>query len=365
MCNKGNLLKKDSHHAEVRFKAETLFNFTKVILIQCGMPEADAHVTADCLISANLRGIDTHGVIRLKLYVDRIRAGGNNPKPSIRTIRDSTVSAVLDGDNSLGPVGGSKAMQLAIEKAQNTGVGIVTIKNSNHYGAASYYSMMALPYDMIGISMTNVLPSMPPTGGADARLGNNPFSLAFPTGEEPPVVMDYATSLASWGQVFTALQTDESLPEGCYLDKDGKPTTNPQDVYNGGLLLPIASYKGYGIALAISIFTGLLADGAFDTDIPHPYKYLDAPGQNSFFMSAIRVDQFVPVGSFKRRMDEVVRLIRSTKLSQGADRIYLPGEKEYETANERSANGIPLNFEMIEELNTLAREVGLLIQLEV
>jgi len=349
---------------EIRFvKAEILHDFSDKILINNGVPETDAHTVSDCLIFADVRGIDTHGVIRLKHYVDRIRARGNNPKPTIKIIRENPASAVLDGDNSLGPVGGYKAMRIAIEKAQNSGIGIAAIRNSNHYGAASFYSTMALEYDMIGVSMTNVLPSMPPTGGSEARLGNNPFSIAFPAGNEPPVILDYATSLASWGQVFAAMQTGSSLPDGCYLDKAGNSTNDPSKVYDGGLLLPIASYKGYGMSFGIGILTGLLADGLFDLDIPHPYKFIDTPGQNSFFMAAIRIDQFVPAKTFKERMDKIINIIRNTKTAPGVDRIYLPGEKEYEISRERSDKGIPLKREMIKELEDLAKESGLTIQL--
>jgi len=331
---------------------------TTEILARAGMPEEDAAVTADCLVSSNLRGVDTHGVIRLKVYVDRIKAGGNNPRPNIRVVRETPVAAVLDGDNSLGPVGGYRAMQLAIAKAQESGVGFVTIRRSNHYGTAAHYAMMALEHDMIGLSSTNVLPSLPPTGGRQARLGNNPLALAFPAGEEFPVVFDVATSLAPWGKVFTAAQAGTLLPAGCYLNKHGQPTVRPEEVLDGGMLLPFAEYKGYGLALCLSLFTGLLADGTFDLDLPHPYKHLDRPGDNSFFMGAIRIDQFVPPAHFKRRLDEVIRLIRTTELAPGAERIYLPGEKEYEAEKERRRTGIPLPPAMVEEMRALAAEAG-------
>jgi len=339
-------------------KAEELHNFTTEILIKNGVPSNDAEIVAESLIFANLRGVDTHGVLRLKIYVDRINAGGNNPAPSIKVVEDSPVSAVLDGGNSLGQVGGHKAMKLAIEKARNVGIGIVTVRNSNHYGTAGYYAMMALEEDMIGVSFTNVLASMPPTGGRQPRTGNNPFAIAFPAGEEYPVVLDAASSLSSWGKVFIAAQKCEPLPEGCFLDKDGNPTLKPEDVLNGGMLLPIAGYKGYGISLCIGILTGLLSGGSFDVDVPHPNIHIAKPGDNSFFMAAIRVDQFVPAEQFKKRMDEVIRLIKTTELAADADRIYLPGEKEYEMEKQRRVTGIPLSERMIDELNALAKESG-------
>jgi len=338
--------------------AEALGQLAQEILRRHGVPEEDAALTADCLVWANLHGIDTHGVIRLKVYVDRIREGGNNPRPTLRVIRETPVAAVLDGDNALGPVGGVKAMRLAIEKAATAGVGLVALRHSNHYGAAAYYATMALERDMIGFSTTNVLPSMPPTGGREARVGNNPLALAFPAAEEPPGVLDMATSRSSWGVLFTAAQAGRPLPEGCFLDAAGQPTVDPQAVLAGGALLPIADYKGYGLALCLGLLTGLLSDGHFDTDLPHPYRFLDQPGQNAFFMGALRIDQFLPPERFKARVDAVVRRLRNTPRAPGVERIYLPGEKEWEAARERRRTGIPLPPAMVEELRTLAESCG-------
>ena len=354
----------NNQEKHIHISADKLRDIATEILKKEGVPEWDAFITADCLVKANLRVIDTHGVIRLKVYVDRLRAGGNNPTPEIRVIHEGATTAVMDGDNGLGPPGGFRAMEKAIQKAQKSGIGIVTMRNSNHYGTAAFYAMMALEHDMIGISMTNVLAGMPPTGGRQARIGNNPFVLAFPAGEELPIVFDAATSLSSWGKVFLAAQTGTLLSEGCFLDKDGNPTVNPEDVISGGLLLPIAGYKGYGMALCIGILTGLLADGSFDIDVPHPYKYLAESGNNSFFMAAIQVNQFIPIERFKKRIDEIIRVIKNTPLAPNAECIYLPGEKEHIAERERMANGIPLNLETVEELKTLAQEGGVVLPRE-
>lgn len=344
-------------------RSEELLRVTVEILERNGVPEEDARVTADCLVSANLQGVDTHGVIRLKVYVDRIKAGGNNPRPRIRVVQETPVTAVMDGDHALGPVGGHRAMTLAIEKAKAAGVGLVTLRNSNHYGMAGYYAMMPLKHDMIGISMTNVLASMPPTGGREARIGNNPLAIAFPAGEELPVVFDAATSLSSWGQLFAAMQQGGMLPEGAFLNNEGRPTVRPEEVMDGGMLLPIAGHKGYGLALCIGLLTGVLSDGRFDIDVPHPYKHLATPGYNAFFMGAIRVDAFLPVTQFKARMDEVIRAIRGTARAPEVERIYLPGEKEHETEKERRAKGIPLNAKMREELRQMAVGAGVAFDL--
>lgn len=344
--------------SEILIGHESLRRLCTLIQIGFGIPESDAKIVSDCLVEANLMGLDTHGVIRLKPYMDRIKAGGNNPIPNIRIVKDNVCTALIDADNALGPVGGKQAMELAIEKANSTGIGVVVIKNCNHYGPAGYYARMALKHEMIGVSMTNVLASMPPTGGAEAYIGNNAYSIAFPAKDEPPVVVDGATSLASWGKVFLCAQEGKELPDGCYVDSDGNLTVKPQDVINGGSLLPFAGYKGYGIAVAIELLTGMLADSSLDHEILHPYKELAKPGMNTFFMSAICISDFTAPEKFKARMDEWIRSVRSIHKSEGVDRIWLPGEKEFVARNQRLTDGIPLNTKMTGELEALAIEIG-------
>ncbi|HRT29124.1 MAG TPA: Ldh family oxidoreductase [Kiritimatiellia bacterium] len=323
-----------------------------------GVSRVDATAVADCLVEANLMGLDTHGVIRLKFYMDRVKAGGNNPAPDMRIVRENACTALLDADNAMGPVGGKRAMELAIDKAEAAGVGVVLVRHCNHYGPAGHYVRMALERGMVGISLSNVLGSMPPTGGAQALIGNNPYAIGFPSGEECPVVVDGATSKSSWGKLFLCAQTGEDLPAECYTDKNGLPTLSPAAVMDGGALLPFAGHKGYGIAVAIELLTGMLADAALDHDIQHPYKNLGTPGENSFFMLALRVDNFCDAASFRRRVDEWIRLIRGSRRASGVERIWLPGQKEHEIRAERLRNGIPLNDNMLEELSGLADGAG-------
>lgn len=337
---------------------ESLRGLCTRIQVGFGVPGQDAEVVSDCLVEANLMGLDTHGVIRLKVYMDRIKAGGNNLKPNISIVRENPCTALMDADNALGPVGGKQAMELAIEKAGSMGIGMVIIRNCNHYGPAGHYARMASKHDMIGVSMTNVLASMPPTGGVEARTGNNPYAISFPAQNEPPIVVDAATSKSSWGKLFLCAQKGEDLPPGCFVDSEGRPTLDPQDVLDGGALLPIADHKGYGMAVAIEILTGMLANAALAHDIPHLYKKLSEPGANTFFMAAFRIDNFVDPQHFKQRMDEWIRFIRAARKQDGVDRIWLPGEKEIVTRHQRLSEGIPLNAEMVEELRGLAAEAG-------
>ena len=342
-----------------RYDCTGLVSAATRILAACGVPEEHARQTAECLVSSDLRGVETHGLIRLKFYVDRLKAGGNNPRPDMQVLRDSPTCALLDGDNGLGPVGGTLGMQMALAKADATGIGAVSVRNCNHYGAAAYYAMMALPQDMIGVSMTNTLASMAPTGGTRAAVGNNPFAIAFPAGKERPVVLDMATSKSSWGKLFVCAQTGDPLPEDCFQGPDGLPTTDAAAVMQGGFLLPIAGYKGYGMALMISMLTGVLAGWTLDPEIVHPYKKLDAPGDNSFFMLAMRVDQFGPAEEFKQRADAAIRYIRETPPAPGVDRVWLPGEKEWVTEEQRRQEGIALAEGTLKEMRALGVEVTL------
>jgi len=323
-----------------------------------GIAETDARTVSDCLVDANLMGLDTHGVIRLKFYLDRVKAGGNNAAPNMRVVRENACTALLDADNALGPVGGKRAMDLAMDKAASAGIGVVLIKHCNHYGPAGHYVRMALGRGMVGISLSNVLGSMPPTGGAQALIGNNPYSIGFPAKDEHAVVVDGATSKSSWGKLFLCAQTGENLPDGCYTDKDGRPTLSPAAVMDGGALLPFAGHKGYGIAVAIELLTAMLAAAPLDHTIPHPYKNLSTPGENTFFMLALRVDCFSETEDFRSRMDDWIRFIRGSRRAAGVERIWLPGEKECETRMQRLRDGIPLNAKMIEELYGLANEAG-------
>ena len=338
--------------------AQQLESLITAIYRACDVPDEDARITAEHLVRCDLRGVETHGLVRMKLYVDRIRAGGLNPKAQIKTVRETPFSAVLDGDACLGHVGGYRSMDLAIEKARQSGIGFVAMKNSNHYGMASYYSMMPLPHDMIGISMTNVIACMAPTGGTAPRYGNNPFSIAFPTGKELPVVLDFATSTSSWGKVAVCKQKGQPLPEGCFLDKDGRPTIDPDAFLANGTLLPIAGYKGYGIGLCISLMCNLLSGNRFDTELAHLYNEKDVPGENAFVMVAMKIDAFSDVDVFKTRINEMVQKIHDTPRAPGVDRIWLPGEIEHVCEKKRRQDGIPLNRAMATELVETAKAVG-------
>ena len=347
---------KKTNESDIKVRHEELEKLITDVLMEYHVPEKDALIVTKQLVTANLRGVDTHGAVRLKGYVDRINEGGNNPTPKIKIIKENQISAVVDGDSSLGQIGGYYAMNLAIQKAKENGIGMVALRNSNHYGVASYYSMMPLDYDMIGISMTNVVACMAPIGGTEAKIGNNVISIAFPSDKKSPVVLDMSTSQSSWGIALLCKLENKPLPEKCFTDSSGIETTDPDEFLSGGTINPISSYKGFGLAYIISIFCSLLSDGQFDIDLPFMYQKLNEPGENSFFMMAIKIDNFIDPEKFKARIDWTINLLKESTLLSGFNDVYFPGEIEYNCEIERKKNGIPIGKHLIMELIDLVKK---------
>ena len=245
-----------------RFDGARLAAFCTAVLERVDVPREHAETVARSLLAANLRGVDTHGMTRLPIYVERLRAGLINGRVSGTVVAEGPTTAVFDGENGLGQVVGTKGMQLAIAKAESAGVGFVTVRNSNHYGTAAYYAMMALAHDMIGVSITNSPPLMAPWGGRKGFLGTNPLSIAVPAGEERPFVFDMATSVVARGAVILAAKRGDAIPPTWAMNKDGEPTTDAKAALEGAVL-PLGGHKGFGLAMAIDILAGVLAGGPF------------------------------------------------------------------------------------------------------
>lgn len=334
--------------------AGTLIDAAARILERVGVPPAGAARVARNLVTADLRGVETHGLIRLRPYVERIEAGGIAADPEIAVVRDHLATAVLDGGNGLGAVAASAAMELAVEKAAAFGSGLVAARNINHFGAAADYSMTAAEHGMIGFAATNVLALIAPTGASVPMIGNNPLSFAFPG--DPPVVYDSAMSVSTWGRVLVAARRGEPLPEGAFLDDEGRPTTDPAAVLGGGSLLPVAGYKGYGLALCVTLLTGVLAGWLSDAQLTGHRP--DEPGGNTALLGAIDVAAFTDPGEFARRADRIGAEIRTAPRRPGVDRVWLPGEKEAERERERRAEGVPLADAVRADLAALAARLG-------
>ena len=338
--------------------AEALKEFCHRCFVQLGLGPEDAAITADNFVFANLRGVDSHGVIRMKVYADRLRAGGIDPKAQPSVIEESPATALMDAHNGIGQVASVAAAKLAISKSHESGFGLVGVRNSNHFGAAAYYTMLALDEGMVGFAATNAGATMAPTGGREARLGNNPFAIAVPAQSNPPIILDMATGAVAWGKIFIAQQEGRTIPFGWALDRDGEPTQDPNAAADGGLIEPLGGYKGYGLSLLIDILTGVLCGSAFSKQVLMLRKNFDQPVGCAHTFGALRIESFMAVSEFRSRVDAIIGLMRDCPPAASVDRIYLPGEIEHEIEQRRRSQGIGLNAVLCEELATLASELG-------
>jgi len=356
----------------MNFTLDQLLSFTKNILIKIGCSEKDAATAADVLVSADLRGVDSHGVARLSGYVRLWEAGRINPTPDIKVVYETPSTAVVDGDGGLGLVVAPFAMQVAIEKAKTAGTGWVSVKNSNHYGIAGIHAMQALQHDMIGISLTNASPLVSPTFSAERLLGTNPISVAIPAKTQPPFVADMATTTAANGKLEILQRKGEEAPLGWIQDKEGFPTTSPYGVRDGGALLPLGgdrehgSHKGYALGAIVDIFSAVLSGANYGPWVP-PFVAFLQPDPNpvgeglGHFFGAMRVDAFRPAEAFKENMDTWISRFRAAKTTPGHEKVLIPGDPERELEAERRAYGIPLIKAVEEDLRALGGKFGVIL----
>jgi LDH2 family malate/lactate/ureidoglycolate dehydrogenase len=342
---------------QVRIAAEQLRATCITILEKAGLPPGDAANAADCLVQADLRGVDTHGVIHLPMYVRRIKLGLTNPHPRLVILRETAATALLDGDHGLGQVVALRAMEQAIALAERSGVGLVGVRNSTHFGMAAYFAMMALEWDMIGLVVNSGRAAMPPWGGSEARIGNNPIAIAVPASQERPIVLDMAMSVSARGKIKRALRQGGPIPADWATDRFGQPTTDAAQAL-AGFLNPLGGPKGYGLALINGLLAGVLMGGAFAWEMGSLYDDLDRPQRVGHLLAAIAIDSFMPVAEFKARIDELVREIRGCPPAPGIERVYLPGEIEFECHEQRSRDGIPLPEALWSELREMARDAA-------
>jgi LDH2 family malate/lactate/ureidoglycolate dehydrogenase len=352
--------------------ASVLTDFCVRVFRKLGVTEEDAKITAEVLVAADLRGVDSHGVARLRRYVRGLNNGMMHLEPKIKVVSETPTTVLIDAGGGLGQPVSYRAMKQAIEKAGQYGVGFVTVRNSNHYGIAGYYAMMALDHDYIGLSMTNAGALVSPTFGRKAMLGTNPIAVAVPGEDELPFVLDMATSTVPRGKLEVYNRLGKSIPLGWAVDETGTPCTDPGRILDnfvnrtGGGLLPLGGagelmggHKGYGLAMLVEIFCAALSGSAFSYE-----TYKVAPNDSPFpanvghFFGAWRVDAFRPVDELKASMDELQRQMKSAPKAEGAERIYTHGEKEWETKALRSSKGIPLNPKVYEDLQAIAGEIG-------
>lgn len=314
------------------------------------LTEEDSACIARALVNSNLRGVDTHGVRCVPVYLSRYQHGSLNASAKPTIIRESDTSAVVDGDNALGHIVGTYCMNLAIRKAKQSGVAIVCARNSNHFGATAYYTMMAQAEGLIGAACTNATARIPPTGGKTPSFGNNPWSLAFPCEKDGiPMVVDMANSVVANSHIIIAKAKGEKIPFGWAVDKDGAPTDDPN---KASMLLPFGGYKGYGIAMAVEALAGALTGAAMGKEAGY-YDSLEK-GQNlGHVFVAIDVSRFMPVDEYRSRMTSFIKEVKNSELAVGSTQILVPGEKEYVTFCKRSEEGIPIEDDLLERLKKL------------
>src|SRR5690606_36016375 len=339
------------------------------IFSKIGCSDTDASLAAEVLLSADRRGIDSHGIARLSGYVRLWEAGRLNPTPNVRVVHETPSTAVVDGDRGLGLVVAPRAMEIAISKAAAVGSGWVSVKNSNHFGIAGYHAMMALKSDMIGMAMTNARPLVAPTFSLDRLLGTNPIAVAMPAGEEPPCVADMATTTAANGKLEILQREGRPAPLGWVQDKMGRASTNPHELKGGGALLPLGSdydhgsHKGYCLGAVVDIFSAVLSGANYGPWVPPFVSFLPLPSDPvgegiGHFFGAMRIDAFRPAQEFKDHMDNWIARFKEAKPVPGESQVYIPGDPEREMEVERAKQGIPLLPPVVKDLTEVGQKLG-------
>lgn len=347
------------------FSYDHLCTFTEEVFIKMGCPPDQARLAAAVLLSADLRGIDSHGVARLSGYVRLWEAGRINATPDVRIVHESPSTAVVDGDSGLGLVVAPFAMQVAIDKARVAGTGWVSVRNSNHFGIAGYHAMKALEHDMIGMAMTNASPLVAPTFATERMLGTNPIAVAIPAKEQPAFVADFATTTAANGKLEILQRKQQEAPLGWIQDKEGTPSSNPNELKSGGALLPLGgdrehgSHKGYCLGAIVDIFSAVLSGANYGPWAPPFVSFLPMPpdpvgkGLGHFF-GAMRVDAFRPADEFKEHMDTWINRFRNADTVAGQEKVLIPGDPEREMETDRRITGIPVLAPVVKDLGEVA-----------
>ena len=350
---------------------EKLTNFTSQIFQKLGVSREDSDVTADILVASDLRGIPSHGVARLKRYYDGIKNGLMIPDAKATIEKESASTASINANNGLGQPAGYFGMNLAIQKAEETGLGFVTVGHSNHYGIAGYYSMMALDKgNLIGISMTNSAPLVVPTFSKDMMIGTNPISIAAPCTNERPFVLDMATSVVPRGKFEVYERENKPVPAGWAVDEQGVPSTDTARIVQnmaktlGGGILPLggagellSGHKGYGMSLMVDILSGVLSGAKFG-----PFVKAKAGGEKfinvGHFFGAIKIENFIDLNQFKNTMDNMIQTLKNSQKAKGENRVFIHGEKEYEKFEDYKKNGVPLQDKVVNALKQMGEETG-------
>ncbi len=349
--------------APTYMNAVQLRAFVQQLFMTLNVPEKDAYITADVLVQGDLRGVDSHGVARLFQYIKRLQEGLIEAKPTITIKRETPVSVALDGGNGLGQVVSHQAMEMVIDKAAKTGIGMATVNHSNHFGIAGYYAMMALQHGMVGQAYTNTTPLVMPTFGKKIMTGTNPIAVAVPCGSEKPWVLDMATSVVPRGKLEVAARKGLEMPQGWAVDKEGVPTTDPQAALDGGAPMPLGGtrelggHKGYDLAIFVDILSGVLSGAGFGPNLAGFWGTHAASNIGHFFM-AFRPDLFMDLSEFESRMDEFVRELKATPPTRASTRVLVAGQPEDDAVAKYRRTGVPLHPKVMQSLTQLSEELG-------
>lgn len=353
-------------------KADILERFMTDVFVGLGVPRSEAEVCADVLITADKRGIDSHGINRCKpIYYDRVKAGILNTTTEFEVVRETGTTAVVDGHNGMGHYIGKRCMQMAIDKAAANGLGMTVTRNSTHYGIAGYFVLMAIENGMIGITGTNARPSIAPTFGVENMLGTNPITFGMPSDDPFPYVLDCATSVSQRGKIEVYARKGEPIPDGWVIGEDGRTRTDTDQVLKdlvtgsaalvplGGISEDTGSHKGYGYATVVEILSSALQAGNFMKALVGMKDGKKAPIELGHFFMAIDVEAFIGLADFKKNTGDILRALRNSKKAPGQSRIYTAGEKEYEVWQERQKTGIPLNESVRKDVDVMREELGI------
>jgi ureidoglycolate dehydrogenase (NAD+) len=340
----------------MRVEHAALTSFCREVLVAVGLDQRDAATVAGSLVAADLRGVATHGVLRLPVYVERMRRGLIATRPSIQVRRTGSATATVDGGNGPGQVVALRAMREAVALAEGAGVGLVSVHGSNHFGAAGWFALRAAEWGMIGLALTHAEADVVPFGGRRPALGTNPLAVAVPRGDGPPVLLDMATSGVAMGRVLLARKQGEPIPEDWAVDADGEPTTDPRQVR---AVRPMAGPKGYGLAFVVEVLAGLLSGSRSGTEVRRMYDDFDEPQGIGHFVGAIDPARFVPPEVFAGSVDRLAGQLKATPPAPGFDEVLLPGEPEERAEARHRRDGIPIPEELRRELVELGAEYGI------
>ena len=341
-----------------RIAVKNLNHFCVQAFRTCGLSQEHAELCADTLVKSEMRGVSSHGVMRLPFYCQRLLDKGSNPNPHPRIVAEKPAMILVDGDNGLGQVVSVEAMKMVIARAKSQGICFAGVRNSCHFGMASYYPMMALKEGMIGLAGCNTSPVMAPWGGNKSAIGNNPLAITIPTGKEYPLILDMAMSVVSGGKVRLEAVKGTKIPKEWVLDGQGRPTDNPADFFPHGTLLPLG-YKGFGLAIMIEVLSGILSQAKILKEVDLWFKETSTPINLGHFFMALDVSGFMDLDAFKARVNHMIDELKSTPPMEGAAGIFMPGEIEYGKEMACRQNGILIDLEVCKTLDALATKIDI------